>query len=67
MAMGEVLNKQGVKKLYLMAPNYAAGKDMTAGVERTFKGEIVGKDLRSMMPWISAGRQKVADASGGAS
>ncbi|MEQ9328887.1 MAG: ABC transporter substrate-binding protein, partial [Rhodospirillales bacterium] len=45
MAMGEVLNKQGIKKLYLMAPNYAAGKDMTAGVERTFKGEIVGKDL----------------------
>ena len=45
MAMGEVLNEQGIKKLYLMAPNYAAGKDMTAGVERTFKGEIVGKDL----------------------
>lgn len=45
MAMGEVLNKMGVKSLYVMAPNYAAGKDMTAGVERTFKGEIVGKDL----------------------
>jgi branched-chain amino acid transport system substrate-binding protein len=45
MAMGEVLNQQGVKSLYLMAPNYAAGKDMVAGVERTFKGEIVGKDL----------------------
>ncbi len=45
MAMGEVLNKAGVKSLYLMAPNYAAGKDMTAGVERTFTGEIVGKDL----------------------
>ncbi|MAY89277.1 MAG: ABC transporter substrate-binding protein [Pseudooceanicola sp.] len=45
MAMGEVLNRQGVKSLYLMAPNYAAGKDMTAGVERTFTGEIVGKDL----------------------
>ena len=45
MAMGEVLNKQGVKSLYIMAPNYAAGKDMTAGVERTFKGEIKGKDL----------------------
>jgi branched-chain amino acid transport system substrate-binding protein len=28
-----------------MAPNYAAGKNMVAGVERTFKGEIVGKDL----------------------
>jgi branched-chain amino acid transport system substrate-binding protein len=45
MAMGEVLNKAGVKSLYIMAPNYAAGKDMVAGVERTFKGEIVGKDL----------------------
>ncbi|SIO31122.1 ABC transporter substrate-binding protein [Vannielia litorea] len=45
MAMGEVLNASGVKSLYLMAPNYAAGKDMTAGVERTFAGEIVGKDL----------------------
>ena len=29
--------------------------------------EVVGAKLRSMMPWISAGRQKVADASGGAS
>jgi branched-chain amino acid transport system substrate-binding protein len=28
-----------------MAPNYAAGKDMVAGVERTFKGKVLGKDL----------------------
>ncbi|WP_240453781.1 ABC transporter substrate-binding protein [Chachezhania antarctica] len=45
MAMGEVLNQQGVKSLYIMAPNYAAGKDMVEGVERTYKGEIKGKDL----------------------
>jgi len=45
MAMGEVLNQKGVKSLYLMAPNYAAGKDMMAGVKRTFKGEIKGEDL----------------------
>jgi len=45
MAMGETLNQQGVKSLYVMAPNYAAGKDMVAGVERTFKGEIMGKDM----------------------
>jgi branched-chain amino acid transport system substrate-binding protein len=45
MAMGEVLNQQGVKSLYLMAPNYAAGKDMVDGVERTFKGEVLGRDL----------------------
>ena len=45
MAMGEVLNKAGVKSLYIMAPNYAAGKDMVAGLERTFTGKVVGKDL----------------------
>ena len=45
MAMGEVLNQQGVKSLYVMVPNYAAGKNMAAGVERTFNGEVVGKDL----------------------
>ncbi|PIE34454.1 MAG: ketol-acid reductoisomerase [Ilumatobacter coccineus] len=27
--------------------------------------EVVGKRLRDMMPWISAGKQKVAEASGG--
>jgi len=45
MAMGALLSQRGVSKLYVMAPNYAAGKNMVAGVERTFKGEIVGKDL----------------------
>ncbi len=45
MAMGEVLNQQGVKSIYVMAPNYAAGKNMVAGVERTFKGQVMGKDM----------------------
>ena len=45
MAMGELLNERGVESLYMMAPNYAAGKDMVAGVERTFAGEFKGKDL----------------------
>lgn len=45
MAMGEVLNQKGVKSIYILAPNYAAGKNMVAGVERTFKGEVKGKDL----------------------
>jgi branched-chain amino acid transport system substrate-binding protein len=44
MAMGEQMNKLGVKKLYLMGPNYAAGKDMIAGAKRTFKGEIVAEE-----------------------
>ena len=45
MALGEVLNQRGVESIYVMAPNYAAGKNMVAGVERTFKGDIKGKDL----------------------
>lgn len=45
MAMGEVLNQKGVKSLYIIAPNYAAGRDMVAGVKRTFKGKVLGEDL----------------------
>jgi len=45
MAMGEYLNTKGVKSLYLIGPNYAAGKDMLAGVKRTYKGKIVSEDF----------------------
>ncbi len=45
MAMGEHLNQKGVKSIYVMAPNYAAGKDMVRGVESTFKGKVSGKDM----------------------
>ena len=45
MALGEYLNQAGVKSLYLMAPNYTAGKNITAGVERTFKVYIICLDL----------------------
>ncbi len=45
MAMGEVLNQLGVKTLYIIAPNYAAGKNIVSGVTRTFKGKVLGKDF----------------------
>lgn len=45
MAMGKLLNQRGVKRLYVLSLNYAAGKQMVTGVERTFKGQIIGKDL----------------------
>ena len=44
MALGELLNQRNVKKLFVLAPNYAAGKDMAAGVKKTFKGEVVGEE-----------------------
>jgi branched-chain amino acid transport system substrate-binding protein len=44
-AMGEYMNQKGVKSVYLIGPNYAAGRDMLAGVRSTFKGKIVDEDL----------------------
>jgi branched-chain amino acid transport system substrate-binding protein len=40
-AMGKYLQDSGVKDLYVMAPNYQAGKDMVAGLKRYYKGNIV--------------------------
>src|SRR6202047_5207701 len=34
-AMGMYMNQKGVKTAFLMGPNYAAGKDMLAGVKST--------------------------------
>jgi branched-chain amino acid transport system substrate-binding protein len=45
MAVGELLNQKGVKKLYMVAPNYAAGVDGTNGVKMLYKGEVVGQDM----------------------
>lgn len=42
-AMGKYLQDKGVKSLYLMAPNYQAGKDALVGVKRFYKGQIVGE------------------------
>ena len=44
-AMGLYMNQKGVKSVFLIGPNYAAGKDMLAGVASTFKGKVVGKEL----------------------
>ncbi len=44
-AIGEYMNQKGVKSVYLLGPNYAAGKDMLAGVASTFKGKVIGQDL----------------------
>jgi branched-chain amino acid transport system substrate-binding protein len=42
--MGLYMNQKGVKSVFLIGPNYAAGKDMLAGVKSTFKGEVVGEE-----------------------
>src|SRR5712691_1363502 len=43
-AVGLYMNQKGVKSVFLIGPNYAAGKDMLAGVKSTFKGEVKGEE-----------------------
>jgi branched-chain amino acid transport system substrate-binding protein len=40
-AMGKYMQDAGLTDVYIMAPNYAAGKDMLTGFKRYFKGKIV--------------------------
>jgi branched-chain amino acid transport system substrate-binding protein len=40
-AMGKYMQDAGINDVYIMAPNYAAGKDMLTGFKRYYKGKIV--------------------------
>lgn len=42
-AMGQHMTTAGIKRAYILAPNYPAGKDALAGFKRFFKGEIVNE------------------------
>jgi branched-chain amino acid transport system substrate-binding protein len=39
-AMGQFLTDSKINDLYVLAPNYQAGKDMVTGLKRTYKGRI---------------------------
>jgi branched-chain amino acid transport system substrate-binding protein len=39
--LGKVAQDRGYKRVYLLAPNYQAGKDALAGFKRHYKGEVV--------------------------
>jgi branched-chain amino acid transport system substrate-binding protein len=42
-AMGVYLTQQQVKSVFLLSPNYQAGKDKMAGFKRSFKGSIANE------------------------
>ncbi len=45
-ALGILMSKDKIESLYLMAPNYQAGRDIIAGLMRTLKGpNVVGQTL----------------------
>jgi branched-chain amino acid transport system substrate-binding protein len=39
--LGKYAQDKGIKKAFIMAPNYQAGKDSLAGFKRYFKGEVL--------------------------
>lgn len=47
-ATGAWVQRQGFKKLYLLAPNYPAGKDALTGFKRYYKGEVAGEVYTSL-------------------
>ncbi|MEN8190047.1 MAG: ABC transporter substrate-binding protein [Thermodesulfobacteriota bacterium] len=42
-AAGQYVNDSGYKNVYILAPNYPAGKDALAGFKRYYKGNIAGE------------------------
>lgn len=41
--LGKYAQDTGYKRLFLLAPNYQAGKDSLAGFKRSYKGEVVNE------------------------
>lgn len=42
-AVGQYVTEQGFKNVYMLAPNYPAGKDALAGFKRFYKGGVAGE------------------------
>ncbi len=64
MAMGEYLNQIGVKSIYIMSPNYAAGKDMAKGAAISPTGALPSANLARMLRRVgSANAAKVRSSS----
>jgi branched-chain amino acid transport system substrate-binding protein len=47
-AMGKFLQDSGINDLYVIAPNYQAGKDMVSGLKRYYKGRIVEENYTKL-------------------
>src|SRR5262249_52497477 len=43
-AMGLYMNQKGIKSLFLLGPNYTAGKEHLAGFKSTLKGQVLGEE-----------------------
>jgi branched-chain amino acid transport system substrate-binding protein len=69
--MGQWMHDQGIRKVYTLAPDYAAGRQMIGGFVETFAaagGEIVGQDFTPFQktqdfgPYLAQAKASGADA-----
>ena len=51
--LGKVAQDRGYKRVYVLVPNYQAGKDSAAGFKIDYKGEIVEESYMPLGTWIS--------------
>jgi branched-chain amino acid transport system substrate-binding protein len=42
-AVGQYVTQQGIRRAYILAPNYPAGRDALTGFKRFFKGEVIAE------------------------
>jgi branched-chain amino acid transport system substrate-binding protein len=47
-AAGQLANRRELKSVYLLAPNYQAGKDSLSGFKRTYKGQVLGENYTKL-------------------
>ena len=63
--LGEITSGQFAEEFVGEVASGGANFDALRAKGKEHPVEVVGAKLRSMMPWISAGRQKVSEVSGG--
>ena len=47
-AAGQYATQRGMKSVYLLAPNYQAGKDSLTGFKRMYKGQVIGENYTKL-------------------
>ena len=61
--LGEYANEKGYKRVFVLAPNYQAGRDQAQGFKKNFKGEIAGEVFTTLGTQdFSAELARIADA-----
>ena len=62
-ALGQFATEKGYGRVFILAPNYQAGRDQAQGFKKTFEGEVVAEDFSPLGHQdFSAELARIADA-----